>query len=179
MGRGQQPAATAVPGSTPVQTAAAQRAAAGPAPSPHAATTAPGQPPVAPAQANRPQQGQVKLTMAQLMQLTQGAQVRDTFVLHPTNTQVIEYMKCLFNVGDGLIAIILNFAGWEPRSDGGDPGSGPDPGPAANHPTGCNGHPWPWSTTNAGGHAQRAGPALPLHSHAPIISSFNLSTQYC
>ncbi|KAG7216183.1 hypothetical protein INR49_029032 [Caranx melampygus] len=73
IGRGQ-PVATAVPGSTPVQTAAAQRAAAGPAPSPHAATTAPGQPPVAPAQANRPQQGQVKLTMAQLMQLTQGAQ---------------------------------------------------------------------------------------------------------
>lgn len=80
MGRGQ-PAATAVPGSTPVQTAATQRAAGpGPAPSPRAATTAPGQPPVAPPQTNRPQQGQVKLTMAQLMQLTQGAQVWDTFI---------------------------------------------------------------------------------------------------
>uniref|UniRef100_A0A3Q3INF3 Bromodomain PHD finger transcription factor n=1 Tax=Monopterus albus TaxID=43700 RepID=A0A3Q3INF3_MONAL len=66
-----QPAATADPGSTPVQTAAAQRAAA-PAPSPRAATTAPGQSPVASSQANRPQQGQVKLTMAQLAQLTQG-----------------------------------------------------------------------------------------------------------
>lgn len=71
MGRGL-PAATAAPGSTPAQRAAA------PAPSPRAATTAPGQSPVAAPQANRPQQGQVKLTMAQLMQLTQGAQVRDT-----------------------------------------------------------------------------------------------------
>uniref|UniRef100_A0A665UW85 Nucleosome-remodeling factor subunit BPTF-like n=1 Tax=Echeneis naucrates TaxID=173247 RepID=A0A665UW85_ECHNA len=73
IGRGQ-PAATAVPGSTPLQTAAAtQRVAAGSALSPRAAT-APGQAPVAPPQTNRPQQGQVKLTMAQLMQLTQGAQ---------------------------------------------------------------------------------------------------------
>uniref|UniRef100_A0A665UV67 Nucleosome-remodeling factor subunit BPTF-like n=1 Tax=Echeneis naucrates TaxID=173247 RepID=A0A665UV67_ECHNA len=71
IGRGQ-PAATAVPGSTPLQTAAAtQRVAAGSALSPRAAT-APGQAPVAPPQTNRPQQGQVKLTMAQLMQLTQG-----------------------------------------------------------------------------------------------------------
>lgn len=63
------PAATVVPGSTPAHTAAAQRAAA----------TAPGQSPVTAPQATRPQQGQVKLTMAQLMQLTQGAQVRDFF----------------------------------------------------------------------------------------------------
>lgn len=79
---------TAVPGSPPVQTTAAQRAA-GPAPSPHAATTAPGQSPVASSQTNRPQQGQVKLTMAQLMQLTQGAQVRGIFfycVFLPTYT---------------------------------------------------------------------------------------------
>ncbi|KAK2833852.1 hypothetical protein Q5P01_017741 [Channa striata] len=66
-------AATAAPGSTPAQMAATQRAVA-PALSPRVATTAPGQSPVAPSQANRPQQGQVKLTMAQLMQLTQGAQ---------------------------------------------------------------------------------------------------------
>lgn len=60
-----QPAATqAGPASTPVT--AAQRAAG----------AAPGQSPVASSQPNRPQQGQVKLTMAQLMQLTQGAQVR-------------------------------------------------------------------------------------------------------
>uniref|UniRef100_A0A3B4H348 Nucleosome-remodeling factor subunit BPTF-like n=1 Tax=Pundamilia nyererei TaxID=303518 RepID=A0A3B4H348_9CICH len=70
MGRGQ-PAA--VPGSTPVQAALGQRAA-GPAPSPCAASTAPGQSPGAPPQTQRPQQGQVKLTMAQLMQLTQSAQ---------------------------------------------------------------------------------------------------------
>lgn len=62
-----------MPASTPVQTSAAQRAG-GAAPSPQATTTAPGQSPVASSQA-RPQQGQVKLTMAQLMQLTQGAQV--------------------------------------------------------------------------------------------------------
>lgn len=74
-GRGQA-GATAVPGCTPVQANAAQRAAGTAAPSPHAAATAPGQPPLVSSQANRPQQGQVKLTMAQLMQLTQGAQVR-------------------------------------------------------------------------------------------------------
>lgn len=63
-----QSAATAVAGSTPVAMAAAQRAVA-PAPSPH------GQSPAAPSQTARPQQGQVKLTMAQLLQLTQSAQV--------------------------------------------------------------------------------------------------------
>ncbi|XP_061568415.1 nucleosome-remodeling factor subunit BPTF isoform X2 [Cololabis saira] len=47
--------------------------AGGPAASP-AAPAAPGQSPVPAAQTPRPQQGQVKLTMAQLMQLTQGAQ---------------------------------------------------------------------------------------------------------
>lgn len=76
-----QPGSTAVSGSTPVQTTAGQRAV-GAAPSPRAATPASGQSPAAPvpsSQTNRPQQGQVKLTMAQLMQLTQGAQVR-TFV---------------------------------------------------------------------------------------------------
>lgn len=75
MGRGQ-PVSTAVPGSTPAQAAAAAQRAVGAAPSPHVAAAAPGQSPVASPQANRPQQGQVKLTMAQLMQLTQGAQVR-------------------------------------------------------------------------------------------------------
>ncbi|XP_067334267.1 nucleosome-remodeling factor subunit BPTF-like isoform X4 [Channa argus] len=59
------PAATVAPGSTPAHMAAL---------SPRVASTAPGHSPVAPSQANRPQQGQVKLTMAQLMQLTQGAQ---------------------------------------------------------------------------------------------------------
>lgn len=77
MGRGQ-PAA--VPGSTPVQAALGQRTA-GPAPSPCAASTAPGQSPGAPPQTQRPQQGQVKLTMAQLMQLTQSAQVSLTLSL--------------------------------------------------------------------------------------------------
>lgn len=77
MGRGQ-PGSTAVPGSTPVQTG--QRLA-GPTSSPSTATSASGQSPIAPPQTNRPQQGQVKLTMAQLMQLTQGAQVRGTFFL--------------------------------------------------------------------------------------------------
>ncbi|KAK5856778.1 hypothetical protein PBY51_008349 [Eleginops maclovinus] len=52
-------------GSTPLQTP--QRA---PAPSPHAAPQTPAATPTP----SRPQQGQVKLTMAQLMQLTQGAQ---------------------------------------------------------------------------------------------------------
>ncbi|XP_041856528.1 nucleosome-remodeling factor subunit BPTF isoform X7 [Melanotaenia boesemani] len=59
-------AAPAVPGSPSTPRAAA--------PSPCAATTAPGQSPTASSQTPRPQQGQVKLTMAQLMQLTQGAQ---------------------------------------------------------------------------------------------------------
>lgn len=68
-----------MPGCTPVQPNAAQRAAGTAAPSPHTAATAPGQPPLVSSQANRPQQGQVKLTMAQLMQLTQGAQVRACF----------------------------------------------------------------------------------------------------
>ncbi|KAA8585648.1 hypothetical protein FQN60_004342 [Etheostoma spectabile] len=63
---------------------------------------------------------------------------------------------------------------WKPRSDGGDPGSGSDPGTAANHPTGCNSDPWSWSAANAGSHAQRSGPALPLHSHAPILIGSNV-----
>jgi len=71
---GSQPAAAAVSGSSTLR-------AAGPAPSPCADTTAPGQSPVASSQTQRPQQGQVKLTMAQLMQLTQGAQVRDAIVI--------------------------------------------------------------------------------------------------
>lgn len=75
-----QPGPSPVPASTPVQTPTAQRAA-GAAASPQAATTAPGQPPLPSSQAQRPQQGQVKLTMAQLMQLTQGAQVRPCFLL--------------------------------------------------------------------------------------------------
>lgn len=84
MGRGQ-PGSTAVPGAVPgaapVQTTEGQRAA-GLASSPCAAATVPGQPPGASPQTTRPQQGQVKLTMAQLMQLTQGAQVRVTCRLH-------------------------------------------------------------------------------------------------
>uniref|UniRef100_A0A3Q3GGT5 Bromodomain PHD finger transcription factor n=1 Tax=Labrus bergylta TaxID=56723 RepID=A0A3Q3GGT5_9LABR len=57
-------------GPTPMSasTPAAQRAAGPPA------TAAPGQSPAAAPQTPRPQQGQVKLTMAQLTQLTQGAQ---------------------------------------------------------------------------------------------------------
>ncbi|XP_051905887.1 nucleosome-remodeling factor subunit BPTF isoform X1 [Hippocampus zosterae] len=66
-------ASAAVSGSTPAQTIEGQRAA-GPAPSPCATSAAPGQAPATPSQASRPQQGQVKLTMAQLMQLTQSAQ---------------------------------------------------------------------------------------------------------
>lgn len=70
---------------------------------------------------------------------------------------------------------VCNCAGWKPRSDGGDPGSGPDPGTAANHPPGCNSHSRSWSAANAGSHAQRPGPALPLHSHPPILISRNFS----
>uniref|UniRef100_A0A3Q2XQB1 Bromodomain PHD finger transcription factor n=1 Tax=Hippocampus comes TaxID=109280 RepID=A0A3Q2XQB1_HIPCM len=70
MGQGQV-ASAAVSGSTPVQPIEGQRAA-GPAPSPCATSTAPGQAPATPSQPSRPQQGQVKLTMAQLMQLTQS-----------------------------------------------------------------------------------------------------------
>ncbi|XP_054615497.1 nucleosome-remodeling factor subunit BPTF isoform X2 [Dunckerocampus dactyliophorus] len=72
MGHGQVGSA-AVSASTPLQATEGQRAA-GSVPSPCAASTAPGQRPVVPPQANRPQQGQVKLTMTQLMQLTQSAQ---------------------------------------------------------------------------------------------------------
>nr|XP_057905963.1 nucleosome-remodeling factor subunit BPTF isoform X2 [Doryrhamphus excisus] len=72
MGHGQVGSA-AVSASTPLQTTEGQRAA-GSVPSPCPASTAPGQRPGVPPQANRPQQGQVKLTMTQLMQLTQSAQ---------------------------------------------------------------------------------------------------------
>lgn len=66
-------------GSTPpsalVQASAAHRAAVA-ASSPQSNTIAQGQSSVASSQPSRPQQGQVKLTMGQLMQLTQGPQVR-------------------------------------------------------------------------------------------------------
>lgn len=61
--------------SAPVQASAAHRASLA-APSPQSNATVPGQSPVASPKPNRPQQGQVKLTMGQLMQLTQGSQVR-------------------------------------------------------------------------------------------------------
>lgn len=61
-----------------VQASAAHRAAVA-APSPQSNTIAPGQSPGASSQPSRPQQGQVKLTMGQLMQLTQGPQVRPYF----------------------------------------------------------------------------------------------------
>lgn len=48
---------------------------------PQAAVASPGQTPSCPPQAKRPQQGQVKLTMAQLMQLTQSAQVSPHLIL--------------------------------------------------------------------------------------------------
>uniref|UniRef100_A0A674N1F9 Bromodomain PHD finger transcription factor n=1 Tax=Takifugu rubripes TaxID=31033 RepID=A0A674N1F9_TAKRU len=60
------------PASASVQASAAHRAVA--APSPQSNTISPGQSPVASSQPTRPQQGQVKLTMGQLMQLTQGPQ---------------------------------------------------------------------------------------------------------
>lgn len=69
--------------------------------------------------------------------------------------------------------------GWKPGSDRSDPGSGPDAGPAADHPTGCDGHPRPWPAADAGSHAQRPGPALPLHPHASLLSGFNCCTSYC
>lgn len=62
---------------TPVQAAEGQKAA--PPASPCPTTAAPGQTPTATPQTPRPQQGQVKLTMAQLMQLTQSAQVSYCF----------------------------------------------------------------------------------------------------
>uniref|UniRef100_A0A6Q2WS45 Bromodomain PHD finger transcription factor n=1 Tax=Esox lucius TaxID=8010 RepID=A0A6Q2WS45_ESOLU len=63
-----------LPASSPVQTNAGQRVL-GTAPSPRTGTPAPGQTPAPPTpQGARPQQGQVKLTLAQLTQLTQGAQ---------------------------------------------------------------------------------------------------------
>uniref|UniRef100_A0A3P8ZSC3 Bromodomain PHD finger transcription factor n=1 Tax=Esox lucius TaxID=8010 RepID=A0A3P8ZSC3_ESOLU len=69
-----QPVSTAVSGPSPVQTNAGQRVL-GTAPSPRTGTPAPGQTPAPPTpQGARPQQGQVKLTLAQLTQLTQGAQ---------------------------------------------------------------------------------------------------------
>lgn len=74
MGHGQV-ASAAISGSTPMHTIDGQRAA-GHAPSPCATSAAPGQAAATPSQPSRPQQGQVKLTMAQLMQLTQSAQVR-------------------------------------------------------------------------------------------------------
>lgn len=76
-------------------------------------------------------------------------------------------------------AVNTECTGRKPRSDGGDPGSRPDPGTAANHPTGCNSHPWPWSTVNAGSNAQWPGPALPLHSDSTIIFSYNFSYHSC
>lgn len=74
---------------------------------------------------------------------------------------------------------MCNSTGRKPRSDSGDPGSRPDPGTAADHPAGCNSHPRPRSTTNAGSYAQWPGPALPLHSDSTIIFSSNFSTCSC
>nr|XP_029481520.1 nucleosome-remodeling factor subunit BPTF-like isoform X8 [Oncorhynchus nerka] len=69
-----QPVSTAVSSASPVQTSAGQRML-GAAPSPRPVTPAPGQSPSpSTPQGSRPQQGQVKLTLAQLTQLTQGAQ---------------------------------------------------------------------------------------------------------
>ncbi|XP_045069264.1 nucleosome-remodeling factor subunit BPTF-like isoform X4 [Coregonus clupeaformis] len=69
-----QPVSTAVSSTSPVQTSAGQRVL-GAAPSPRPVTPAPGQSPSpSTPQGGRPQQGQVKLTLAQLTQLTQGAQ---------------------------------------------------------------------------------------------------------
>ncbi|XP_029583995.1 nucleosome-remodeling factor subunit BPTF isoform X6 [Salmo trutta] len=69
-----QPVSTAVSSASPVQTSAGQRLL-GAAPSPRPVTPAPGQSPSpSTPQGGRPQQGQVKLTLAQLTQLTQGAQ---------------------------------------------------------------------------------------------------------
>uniref|UniRef100_A0A8C7SGV7 Bromodomain PHD finger transcription factor n=1 Tax=Oncorhynchus mykiss TaxID=8022 RepID=A0A8C7SGV7_ONCMY len=67
-----QPVSTAVSSASPVQTSAGQRML-GAAPSPRPVTPAPGQSPSpSTPQGGRPQQGQVKLTLAQLTQLTQG-----------------------------------------------------------------------------------------------------------
>ncbi|XP_042163038.1 LOW QUALITY PROTEIN: nucleosome-remodeling factor subunit BPTF-like, partial [Oncorhynchus tshawytscha] len=68
-----QPVSTAVSSASPVQTSAGQRMlGAAPSPSCH---PCPGQSPSpSTPQGSRPQQGQVKLTLAQLTQLTQGAQ---------------------------------------------------------------------------------------------------------
>uniref|UniRef100_A0A3B3WVM8 Bromodomain PHD finger transcription factor n=1 Tax=Poecilia mexicana TaxID=48701 RepID=A0A3B3WVM8_9TELE len=63
-----QPAVTAAPGTPPAPRAAGLPASSGPV------ASTPGQPSAGSSQAPRPQQGQVKLTMAQLMQLTQSAQ---------------------------------------------------------------------------------------------------------
>ncbi|XP_070958259.1 nucleosome-remodeling factor subunit BPTF-like isoform X6 [Oncorhynchus clarkii lewisi] len=69
-----QPVSTAVSSASPVQTSAGQRML-GAAPSPRPVTPATGQSPSpSTPQGSRPQQGQVKLTLAQLTQLTQGAQ---------------------------------------------------------------------------------------------------------
>lgn len=62
------------PASASVQASAAHRTVA--APSPQSNSISPGQSTVTSSQPTRPQQGQVKLTMGQLMQLTQGPQVR-------------------------------------------------------------------------------------------------------
>uniref|UniRef100_A0A3B3VPT4 Bromodomain PHD finger transcription factor n=1 Tax=Poecilia latipinna TaxID=48699 RepID=A0A3B3VPT4_9TELE len=61
-----QPAVTAAPGTPPAPRAAGLPASSGPV------ASTPGQPSAGSSQAPRPQQGQVKLTMAQLMQLTQS-----------------------------------------------------------------------------------------------------------
>uniref|UniRef100_A0A8C7RQC4 Bromodomain PHD finger transcription factor n=1 Tax=Oncorhynchus mykiss TaxID=8022 RepID=A0A8C7RQC4_ONCMY len=67
-----QPVSTAVSSASPVQTSAGQRML-GAAPSPRPVTPATGQSPSpSTPQGSRPQQGQVKLTLAQLTQLTQG-----------------------------------------------------------------------------------------------------------
>uniref|UniRef100_A0A4W5JWS8 Bromodomain PHD finger transcription factor n=1 Tax=Hucho hucho TaxID=62062 RepID=A0A4W5JWS8_9TELE len=67
-----QPVSTAVSSASPVQTSAGQRML-GATPSPRPVTPAPGQAPSpSTPQGGRPQQGQVKLTLAQLTQLTQG-----------------------------------------------------------------------------------------------------------
>ncbi|XP_064180343.1 nucleosome-remodeling factor subunit BPTF [Anguilla rostrata] len=70
-----QPVSTAISSGSSVQTSAGQRVLSTAAPSPHGAAAPPGQLPAPQTpQGPRPQQGQVKLTLAQLTQLTQGAQ---------------------------------------------------------------------------------------------------------
>lgn len=97
-----QPVSTAVSSASPVQTSAGQRML-GAAPSPRPVTPAPGQSPSpSTPQGGRPQQGQVKLTLAQLTQLTQGAQVRSHLLsFTPTFTHTLifhtySHILCVF-----------------------------------------------------------------------------------